>query len=439
MNRTLKKLVSFLAAGTMIMSLASCGSPAASPGGGENSAGEEDITLTFWNVWPSGDNADLVERFITQYEEEHPNIHIETVSADSTEYKTRKLPVAIAAEEQGDIFYTWGAGYAKPFVESGAVIPLDEYMEADNTSERLLDGVTTYFVYDGKTYGLPLTNWACVLYCNKELFESNNIKYPETFDELLEAVDKFNELGVTPIALGGKSPIFVQFTQNALAVRTAGAENVMAACEGSASFDTPEIAKSVELLIELMDRNAFPKGFLGLDGAEAIMEFHTGNAAMLVTGSWEALTCESENSNMNGNVTALPFPLVEGGAGDATHSSGGAHDCLMISSKTKYPQEAFDFAVAFAEYKSKEACIIGDSLPAWKADFDSIEINPVLRQIMDFTTNVEHYALSWDNTLTGEAIESYMNLLQEALGKTITPEEFAKKMQEVNERVLSES
>ena len=166
------------------------------------------------------------------------------------------------------------------------------------------------------------------------------------------------------------------------------------------------------------------------------MDFHTGHAAMFVTGSWEALQCESENSNLNGIVKPIPFPDVEGGKGE-NQTSGGSIDCFMISKNTEHPDEAFDFAVKLAEYLSLEAYKIGDSLPAWKVDVEPAEINPVLKEVQEFAQKYDQYALAWDTALVGEAIDTHLSLLQEVLGGAVTPEEFAEKMQEVNERVLS--
>lgn len=444
MKKNMKKVFSLLLVGTMALFFTACDGSgqkdtkekSEASDSKDSVSGEENLTLEFWHVWPQGEMADSIDEFIDEYTTEHPNIEIKQTTATAGDYKTRKLPVAVSGGEVGDIFFSYGAGYSKPFVDADTVLPLDDYIAADKTQDRLLEGVTDNFIYDGKTYGLPLKNWCVVLYCNSQLFEDNNIKYPETFDELLTAIDQFNELDITPMALGAKNAVGAELIQNALAAKTAGADAVTAAQNGTGSFDTPEIAQSAQLLADLMERHAFPDGVLGLDAQEAVMDFHTGHAAMLVTGSWEALTCESANSTLNGLVKPMPFPNVQGGKGE-TCTSGGAIDCFMINKKTEHPDEAFDFAVKLAEYLSAEAYKMGDSLPAWKIDIDPSEVNPVLAEIQEFTKNYDKYVLAWDTGLTGKAIEKHLNLLQEVLGEAVTPEEFAKQMQEVNQKVLN--
>ena len=92
----------------------------------------------------------------------------------------QKLPIAASTKSQGDVFFCWGGGSAKPYVDSGAVLKLDEYLEKYNVREDLLDGTLTYGTYDGGVYGLPLKQWAGVLFCNQELFDQYNVKIPAT-------------------------------------------------------------------------------------------------------------------------------------------------------------------------------------------------------------------------------------------------------------------
>ena len=56
--------------------------------------------------------------------------------------------------------------------------------------------------------------------------------------------------------------------QNALAVRTEGAEYMNKALQGEATLDTEGIVKSAELLCQLNEAGAFPDGTLGLGSEE---------------------------------------------------------------------------------------------------------------------------------------------------------------------------
>lgn len=461
----LKKLLGIILAGSMVMSLAGCGSSGNDTGSGSEPAQErenatetkpaqesedaqeaeqsadsgEEINLTFWHIWPDAEMGAIVDNYVALFEEEHPNVHIESVATQEVEYQNNKLKVAAATGAQGDVFMCWGGGYAKAYVDAGVVLALDDLMEKYGTKDELLDGTLTYGTYDGKTYGLPLKQWAGALFCNTELFEEHNVKIPETFDELLEAVKTFRAAGVTPMVLGAKDGWHIGMIQNALAVRTEGAEYMNKALMGEETLDTEGIVKSAELLCELNEAGAFPDGTMGLGSEESQEEFYMGLVPMYYGGSWVSSGCDSEENEIQGLVKAVPMPTVEGGKGGVNSFSGGAIDMMMINANTAHPEEAYEFAVGITKYMSEEAYKIGDSLPAWKVDVDESEVSPTLRQVEELIKNADGYVLAWDTFLEGAAIEAHYELLQGLIAGTTSPEEFAAGMQAAQEEVKGSS
>ena len=459
----MKKLVSMALVGAMAFSLLACGSNKAPDSSGSSTSGgatessetasetseaasvregqtSEPITLTLWDIWPEGQPLnEPINTYIEQYQTEHPNITIDRISTQEVDYQNTKLKVAAADGSQGDIFSCWGSGYAKTFVDAGAVLPLDEYYEKYGVNDQLLDGATTYCTYNDKVYGLPLKQWAGVLFCNKTIFDKYGLEIPVTFDDMLNCVKVFRENGVTPMVLGAKDGWHIGMIQNALAVRTAGADYMNKALAGEATLDTPEIAKSAELLQELNNAGAFPEGTLGISSDEAEEEFYSGLVPMFYGGSWVAQSVDLEdNACSQDEIVVTTMPTVEGGLGDETQYSGGVIDFLMINSKTEHPEEAFDFALGLTKFLSTEAYILGDSLPCWKdIDTGDAEISPTLIEVQKLIQNSTGYVLAWDTFLEGSAIDEHYNLLQGLIEGTVTPEEFASGMQKAQEESKS--
>lgn len=426
----MKKVVAILmAVMTAVLSITGCGQKTVD--------GEKQITLTFWHSFITGESAPIVNEFVEKYEKDHPNIKIVQETAQIEEYQFRKLKVAVANNSQGDIFLSYGGGYSQSIVDADAALPLKSYMEEDKTFDRLQEGVLEYFTYGDEIYGLPIKKWAGVLYCNSELFEQCGLEYPDTWEELMNCVKVFREKGITPMTLGGKEGWHIGMYQNALAVRTGGADYCNKAIVGEASLDTPAIVESAQLIRKLTDAGAFSDGVMALSPDEAQMEFFMGKIPMYYSGSWTAADCESDENLIKGKIDVVPLPTVEGGVGDETQFLGGAIDCYMVNSKTKHPKEAVEFAIALTEYQSNEGYKKGDGVTAWKSDIDDSEVNPVLVEINKLTDHATGYVLAWDTFLQGTAIDAHYNLLQELVGGTITPEEFARRMQEENIKALS--
>ena len=392
---------------------------------------EEEVTLNFWHIWPSDQMHQIVTDYISIYEAEHPNVHIVESGYQEVEYQTAKLPIAASTKSQGDVFFCWGGGSAKPYVDSGAVLQLDSYLEKNNVKDELLDGTLTYGTYNGGVYGLPLKQWAGVLFCNQELFDQYNVKIPATWDEMMTAVETFRANGVTPLVLGAKDAWHIGMIQNALAVRTAGPDYVNAALSGEETMNCEAIVKSAQLLVDLNNAEAFCNGTLGVSSEEAQEEFYMGMVAMYFGGSWCASGCDSAENDLVGKVTVTTLPVVEGGLGDETTYSGGVIDFMMVNAATEHPDEAFDFALGMTKYMSQECYKIGDSLPAWKLpDIDESEVSPTLIAIKNLIQNSTGYVLAWDTFLTGAAINDHYQALQGLIAGTMTPEEFAVAMDE---------
>ena len=403
---------------------------------------DEEITLRFWDIWPEGQPmAPIVQEFISMYEEAHPNIHIEETPTQEVDYQTTKLRVAAADSSQGDIFFCWGGGYAQTYVDAGVVLPLGEYYEQYGIEDQLLQGATTYCTYGDEVYGLPLKQWAGVLYCNKDIFDEYGLEIPATFDEMMECIKVFRENDVTPMVLGAKDGWHIGMIQNMLAVRTAGADYVNQALLGEATLDTPEIVRSAQLLVEMNEAGAFPDGTLGIASDEAEELFYSGLVPMFFGGSWAAQSMNLEDNDISeATVVVTAFPEVEGGLGDATQYSGGVIDFFMVNKATEHPAEAFDFAYGMTKYMSQEAYILGDSLPCWKdIDTGDAEISPTLIQVQDLIQNSTGYVLAWDTFLTGSAIDAHYNLLQGLIAGTLSPEEFAAQMEEAKVTALAEA
>jgi raffinose/stachyose/melibiose transport system substrate-binding protein len=455
-----KKILSVLMAMIMVTSLAACGNTTAKPADTKevttaatgavtpeaSDSGikltDKEITLKFWDIWPEGQPmAPIVKDYIKQYESAHPNIHIEEVATQEVDYQTTKLKVAAADSSQGDVFFCWGGGYAQTYVNAGAVLPLDDYYKAYGLNDQLLQGATTYCTYNDKVYGLPLKQWAGVLYCNKRIFDENGLKIPTTFDEMMDCIKKFKENGVTPMVLGAKDAWHIGMIQNALAVRTAGADYVNSALSGDATLDTPEVVESAKLLKEMNDAGAFPDGTLGISSDEAEELFYSGTVPMFYGGSWAAQSIDSpDNACSQDEIEVTTLPTVTNGKGDATQFLGGVIDFFMINSKTENPNEAFDFAYGMTKYMSQQAYILGDSLPCWTdINVGDAQISKTLAKTQKLIQNSTGYCLAWDTFLTGSAIDAHYNLLQGLIEGSISPEEFASQMQEAKETALKEA
>ncbi|NLU52410.1 MAG: extracellular solute-binding protein [Clostridiaceae bacterium] len=392
----------------------------------------QQITLKLWHIWATDSDSNKMpfEKALKNWNDSHPEIHIVTDATESETYKI-KIRTAIAVNEAPDIFFCWGAGFAKPFVEAGKVLALDEYID-ENVKSKLVPGSLENFTYGGKIYALPTFMIAGIFYCNEELFNNYDIKIPDTFDELLDAVAAFRKHKITPMAVGLKDGWPGIFYQNILAVRTAGIEKCAAALNKEISFFQPEFIESAEKLVQLIDAGAFDSKCTQLTQHEAESQFLNGKIPMYYGGSWAAGSMERDDCAVKGKVIVRNFPVLEGASGDQKGFLGGAIDNFMISASTQYKKEAVDAMVSILENFCKESYLSGAGLPAWKFDVSGAKISPLANEISKLIEDRDGFLLAWDTFLSGSDSQTHIDLVTDLFLKRIDPEDFAINMQKLN-------
>lgn len=440
MNKYISKMMCFVLAGTMVLSLAACGNGTSTGANVETGANgttentDKKTTLKLWHIWASESETQKkpFEQIIKDFENENPNIKIEVDSYENETYKT-KIKTAISVQEGPDVFFTWGAGFAKPFVSSNSVLPLDDYL-SDGTKEKISTGTLDNFTFDNKIYGLPMYLWSAVLYCNQELFDKNGVKIPETYDELLSAVEVFNKKGIIPMTCGEKERWPGMFYQNILAIRTAGVKMCNEALNGETSFEQPEFVESAARLEELVKAKAFDRGVMALTKDESEASFKLGKVAMYYMGNWAAGSFDADGSQIAGKIVCKNFPSISGASGDPDSFLGGSIESFMINANTASKDEAVKLVKYISEKMSEQAAVFGYGLPAWKGEVDSSKLSPTNAQIFELVKGSTGFVLAWDTFLEGADADTHKSLVAEIFASTKTPEHFASEMQRLNEK-----
>ncbi|MEN6316875.1 MAG: extracellular solute-binding protein [Clostridiaceae bacterium] len=391
------------------------------------------ITLKLWHLWvtDADSNKKPFLKVINEWNAANPHIQIEAEATENEIYKNR-IKTAIAVNEAPDIFYSWGAGFAKPFVDAGKVLPLDRYLN-DGTKDKLIPGSLDNFTYDGKVYGLPIFIIAGVFYCNKELFDKYGIKIPDSFNELTDAVKAFKEKGIVPMAVGEKDGWTGMFYQNILAIRTAGINMCNQALSKQASFDRPEFAESAQRLVELIKAGAFDSRCMSMTRDEAEENFKNGKCAMYYNGSWVAGSLDEDGCPVKDKIIVKNFPVLENAKGDSNGFLGGAIDTFMINADTKYKDEAVKALKTIDENFSRESYLAGASQPAWNVSMDETRISPLAAEVSKLLKSSTGFVLAWDTFLPGLEAQAHINLVTDIFAGRRIPEDFTREMQKLNE------
>lgn len=413
----MKKLVSFVLALAMMLSLTAA------------LADDEVVTLQVSSIWSAETEANRAPflKTLEEFAEAYPNIKLEVEWYEANAWKETGETLALS-DSLPDVFYWNAGGVLWNLVSSGDILPLNDYL-TDEIMARMEPGLLVDMTFDGKIYQLPYTKATSMLYCNTELFDKYGVKIPETWDELITAIETFKANGVTPMTVGGADQWPTNMYTDIIALRFAGDEACRAAyykTEG-ATFVTQDWVDGMAAFKQLIDLGAFPADAASLTRDESEVAYFAGEIPMYVHGQWFAGSLSAE---MQQKVVAVKFPAV--GKGYDNQYMGGAAEGFCVSSYTEHPDEAFIAAQFFAEHLSKNGYIAGAGLPAWKYDFSEYtDLNPVMAMIVEATSTADSMLL-WGNTaLTGEDATLIGQTVYEVLTGELTPEQWCEDMETI--------
>lgn len=440
MNKSKKIWVLLMVCFTLLV--AGCSSKSSTGGnatniGNKEGSSNEQVTITFMHLWPedlsAGQNK-IVNEIIDEYQKEHVNITIKTEVLDNEQYKN-KLKVLSTANKLPDVGVTWATGFMQPYVEGELFAPIDDLLTGTLSGE-FVAGTTEAYSMNGHTYALPLEFNIAPIYYNKALFEQFKVEVPTTYDEFQYIVKVLRENGIAPIALGNKDRWTGSLWYMYLADRIAGQAVLSNAIHGTEPFTNPDLVEAAAAVQQLVDENAFNKGFNGLSNDEGKAEFINEKAAMYLIGTWELpnfTTNEDVPQEFKDKVGFFKFPTVENGKGNIDSWVGGPGVGLFVSENSKVKEEAKGFIEYFVEKWGERSVVGAGVMPATKVDTDALDLPALYIDLFKEINKASSITLFVDVEMPADAAEVHLNQIQALFGKAVTPEKFS----EVHDAAIS--
>lgn len=412
------------AAAAMVLAavLAGCGA-----GGGAGGAGSRTLTAYVY-----GDDAVKVQQAAVDDFNKTSDVKVKLVSVPGAEY-VNKLRTAMGSPNAPDIFFNWGGGSIKPYVDADQIVDLSPYFQKDEILRRgFLPSVVEAGSLDGKVYGVPMRGMQPVmLFYNKTLFAENNLQPPKTWEDLQKAVTTFKAKKITPFALGGTDAWTQLMWLEYLLDRIGGPEVFRKIQNGDSSgWGDPAVLEAARTVKELIDDGAFGKNFTSVSysngGAPAL--FAQGKAAMHLMGSWEYSTQLGKAPDFaEKDLAWTKFPTVAGGTGDANNVVGNPTNYWSINSRTKHKDAAVDFLKTMASKEYSKALVDNGDIPTSADASQLLEASPnpaFAKYQYEMVQLAPSFTLSWDQALEANKATPMLTEINKLFAGKSTPEQF---------------
>lgn len=419
MKRSRRKTLAYslTTAALLAAALAACGS------GGDTQDG---VTLTYWRLAETNDATSAAfEEIVAEFEAAHPGIQIQ-VEERSTDGHKEALRTALGTAGAPDIYWSWaGPGIGGEFVNNGGSLDLAEYYEEYDWAARFNDvsmaSITQYGGYDGIPSGFS----GAGVYYNKDLFADAGITAPPTsYEELLADAEKLTAAGIVPFEFGGTVNWHLMRLLDNILETKCGAETFDALVRSEASWADEACVDDTFSDFAMWSQDYLIPDWASLDDAQANQLLFSGQAAMVIEGSWFPQVIQNNDADPDA-FGVFRFPTgTERLYGDTSNN--------YVSATTEHADEAAMFLDFFTSTESQTT--LAEASGARSVNVDVTSTDSAGRTSLDmawdeiFDSSQGLYAFNDQNLPLAQTTE-YWRILNAVATGSLAPEEAGSEFQ----------
>ena len=371
------------AAGTMAALLAAGCSSSAS-GSGSGGGGSGPVTITIWHNYGTEQNATALKNLATAFEKLHPNIKINVVSQDASNYFAQLQSAAIS-KNGPDLAVMWTGLFTlqyKSFLTNlKTELPASALARIDpNALKWSSDG----FNPNNASYVIPLENQFYIGFYNKADFAKAGVtSVPTDWSQLYAACTKLKKAGFTPIVYGnGGQPLGATFYPwYDMSYMMIGAHSLAqwkGLYDGSIKWTAQSNLAQLKRWHSLYTSGCTNKDVL--TKTNNMQDFEKGKAAMMVDGTWDTA---QYTSTMKSNVAAFVPPFSTTPIKGVVEYPGDGFSVMKYSQHQKEAFKFLDFMTTRAAGNIINAAGLIPDIAGMSTS------NPVNQQMLNFV-NVQH-------------------------------------------------
>lgn len=287
---------------------------------------EEQITLTFWHTYGDGEEAQFKNVVLPMWEAAHPNIKIEAVRQDGSQYH-QMIVTAFGTGQTPDVARIDIVNTAS-YANQGGLVALNDFEGFVASEANFLEGPLSTNLFRDSYYGLPLdTNCKAAVVNMKTLASIGLTEAPATLEEFITAAEKSETPLISVSGVGDWDfyPYFWLF---------GGTLTDPEFSKASGYLDSQASIDAINKLVELNQNKVLT--IKEVDGtADAWDGIKTGEYAMFFEGPW---FFGSYEDNLAQGIEAALIPTFNGKSASVV---GGEN--IVIFEASKYKEASYEF------------------------------------------------------------------------------------------------
>lgn len=444
----LKKGITWgMTVGILMGSLAACGAPAsettaasqtdtaasqtdtAAAGKADSGSGDE-VTLRLVHYMGEQTKRDALDRIITMFNEQSPNIKIDIEIVNSAQY-IATYKNYIAAGDAPDIMFGKPQNMTE-FVEGGYFMDLKDEACMKNVLPLLVKECTL----NGGVYGFPMDAQTKGCFYNKDMFEKAGVAVPTTREEFFQVCDTFMNKGTYPLIQpynfihGVFHELDAYFTSMAIA---RGIPKVWMDSQGGIAVlsDNPDVKEAFEIFTKISQYK--DPGDTAVDQAQGIQNFAAGQRPMYINGGW--LIGDTIAANPNGSFGMFPVPWSN--KAEENKLWIGIDDCFVVSEQTEHKDEVMSFLNCLASDAASEIWMDTAKLMSSNVNVSTDDAAPLIRDIKAYIDEDKIAAKADVPDYTSEYSTAFRTILQEYVALDADQQDVARLLKDIDDEIAS--
>jgi raffinose/stachyose/melibiose transport system substrate-binding protein len=394
------------------------------------------ITLRVDDIWTPNEQMGVWFRDAIKAFQDETGAVLEENYTENTSYQS-KVKALIAANDIGEVGFTWGGAFSQQFLDAGMM----QFLGADFASLKdQLTNAALWYTPNNEVYAVSTSGWTMPVFYNKKVFEANNLTFPETWDQLINVCKVLKAAGITPFSVNGAASNGWLF--DIIQYRMYGPDAIMDAFSGKKTWEEVGFKEVAKKLQELADAGAFLPGFDVLPYDEVWATFPTGKFGMTLEGNYMLGTFQQVDKEM-ADYDVAPFPKMGINTDGDKIVMGGCSDAFFVSKNATGDKRAAAVAFIKSLLDPKQQALMSvaaGTMPVNKNTvLDATKVNHLFNGIVKIFAVPTNIVLNvQENRAPNTAYQDILRskMYNPLLNKTITPDQFLTQFVQTYEQAM---
>lgn len=358
----MKKAISLLCAGTMLLGLAACGQSTPTGGGASSDASQADKPYagkTLRVVSMTAQVSDGIQEYLSAFEDK-TGMKVNLELYGESELRQKTTTEFLSGSSTIDVFLLSPLQDMAPYSKNGWIEPLDSYLDDPELNWSDFTAPKEQITLSGTDLigCLPLYSSVQLMYYRTDLFKEKGLTPPTNYQELLEVCEKLNDPSNNLYAIASRGEKIALTSQFSPYLFGYGGSYIQ---DGKSNIASAESIEAIKFYGKMLG-NYGPPGILTTGYSQMTQLFNSGTVAIAIDANalYATLTDKAESAYYDKvGVAAIP----EGPTGRQSYKQVVWGSAIYSGSKNK--EAAWEF-MKFIAGSDVAAYITPKGMPSFR-------------------------------------------------------------------------